>query len=122
MIYTLGTRPKKGYTFLPLLLLPGNKFEICNNRITKNHRLARLLIDPLGREKLLDGGDIDFCTDDICIIMLEYADKARIVPLGILPLRIHCFREYEMDGGERKGSRDLQFLFERKLKEAIVTR
>lgn len=81
MIYTLGTRPKKGYTFLPLLLLPGNKFEICNNRITKNHRLARLLIDPLGREKLLDGGDIDFCTDDICIIMLEYADKARIVPL-----------------------------------------
>lgn len=54
--------------------------------------------------------------------MLEYADKARIVPHGILPLRIHCFREYEMDGGERKGSRDLQFLFERKLKEAIVTR
>lgn len=120
MIYTLGTRPKKRYTFLPLLLLPGNKFEIYNNRIIVS--LDRLIIDPLGREKLLDGGGIDFCTDDICIIMLEYADKARIVPHGILPLRIHCFREYEMDGGERKGSRDLQFLFERKLKEAIVTR
>lgn len=69
MIYTLDTRPKKGYTFLPLLLLPGNKFEIYNNRIIVS--LDRLIIDPLGREKLLDGGGIDFCTDDICIIMLE---------------------------------------------------
>lgn len=54
----------------------------------------------------MGGGGIDFRTDGICIIMLEQLIKLEL-SLGILPLRIYCFR---MRNGQRRAKEEARRL------------
>lgn len=78
-IYTLGTRPKKGYTLLPLLI--NFKFIIYH----PSHHLARSIINRFSSKRKI----IRSNKWEIVSISARYlhnnADKARIAS--------HCFRE-----------------------------